>query len=81
MNIILAAYYPMILGCGYFIKNQYLWNRNTAAIMIAIYLGMAYLLLFTTFFSNLYDIVRYIMGVVFAVYGVFRGYRLFVGMK
>lgn len=50
-------------------------------IMIAIYLGMAYLLLFTTLFSNLYDIVRYVMGVVFAVYGVFRGYRLFVGMK
>jgi uncharacterized membrane protein (DUF485 family) len=50
-------------------------------IMIAIYLGMAYLLLFTSLFSNLYDIVRYIMGGVFAVYGVFRGYRLFVGMK
>ena len=49
--------------------------------MLIFYLGMAYLLLFTTFFSNLYDIVRYIMGVVFAVYGVFRGYRLFVGMK
>ena len=45
------------------------------------YLGMAYLLLFTSLFSNLYDIVRYIMGGVFAVYGVFRGYRLFVGMK
>ena len=49
--------------------------------MNAIYLGMAYLLLFTSLFSNLYDIVRYIMGGVFAVYGVFRGYRLFVGMK
>lgn len=56
-------------------------NVVLGMIMIAIYLGMAYLLLFTTFFSNLYDIVRYIMGVVFAVYGVFRGYRLFVGMK
>ena len=50
-------------------------------IMIAFYLGMSYLLLFTSLFSNLYDIVRYIMGGVFAVYGVFRGYRLFVGMK
>ena len=56
-------------------------NVVLGMIMIAIYLSMAYLLLFTTFFSNLYDIVRYIMGVVFAVYGVFRGYRLFVGMK
>lgn len=56
-------------------------NVVLGMIMIAIYLGMSYLLLFTTFFSNLHDIVRYIMGVVFAVYGVFRGYRLFVGMK
>lgn len=56
-------------------------NIVLGMIMIAIYLGMSYLLLFTTFFSNLHDIVRYIMGVVFALYGVFRGYRLFVGMK
>lgn len=56
-------------------------NIVLGMIMIAIYLGMSYLLLFTTFFSNLHDIVRYIMGVVFALYGIFRGYRLFVGMK
>ena len=56
-------------------------NIVLGMVMIAIYLGMAYLLLFTTFFSNLHDIVRYIMGVVFALYGIFRGYRLFVGMK
>ena len=56
-------------------------NRLGMNVVFGIYLGMAYLLLFTSLFSNLYDIVRYIMGGVFAVYGVFRGYRLFVGMK
>ena len=62
-------------------KHRLGMNVVFGMIMIAIYLGMAYLLLFTSLFSNLYDIVRYIMGGVFAVYGVFRGYRLFVGMK
>ena len=62
-------------------KNRLGMNVVFGMIMIAIYLGMAYLLLFSSFFSNFYDIVRYIMGGVFAVYGVFRGYRLFVGMK
>ncbi len=56
-------------------------NIVFGVIMIAIYLGMAYLLLFTPFFANLYDVVRYVMGGVFVVYGIFRGYRLFVGMK
>ena len=56
-------------------KNRLGMNVVFGMIMIAIYLGMAYLLLFTSLFSNLYDIVRYIMGGVFAVYGVFRGYR------
>ena len=62
-------------------KNRLGMNVVFGMIMIAIYLGMAYLLLFTSLFSNLYDIVRYIMDGVFAVYGAFRGYRLFVGMK
>ena len=62
-------------------KNRLGMNVVFRMNIIPIYLGMAYLLLFTSLFSNLYDIVRYIMGGVFAVYGVFRGYRLFVGMK
>ena len=62
-------------------KNRLGMNVVFGMIMIAIYLGMAHLRLFTSLLSNLYDIVRYIMGGVFAVYGVFRGYRLFVGMK
>ncbi len=55
-------------------------NVVLGIIMVAIYMGMAYLLLFTTLF-NLSDVMRYIMGGVFALYGLFRGYRLFVGMK
>ncbi len=55
-------------------------NVVLGIIMIAIYMSMAYLLLFTTLF-NLSDVMRYIMGCVFALYGIFRGYRLFVGMK
>ena len=62
-------------------KNRLGMNVVFGMIFIAIYLGMAFLLFFSSLFSNLYDIVRYIMGGVFAVYGVFRGYRLFVGMK
>ena len=56
-------------------KNRLGMNVVFGMIMIAIYLGMAYLLLFTSLFSNLYDIVRYIMGGVFAVYAVFISER------
>ena len=42
-------------------KNRLGMNVVFGMIMIAIYLGMAYLLLFTSLFSNLYDIVRYII--------------------
>ena len=38
-------------------KNRLGMNVVFGMIMIAIYLGMAYLLLFTSLFSNLYDIV------------------------
>ena len=53
-------------------KNRLGMNIVFGMIMIAIYLGMAYLLLFTSLFSTLYEKVRYIMRGVFAVYGVFR---------
>ncbi len=56
-------------------------NVLLGIMMIAIYLGMSYLLLATSLFSNLYDWVRYMMGAVFFVYGIFRGYRLFKGLR
>lgn len=52
-------------------------------IMIAIYLGMAYALLFTKFFEVTiqYEWMRYVFGTVFAVYGIWRGYRQFANMN
>ena len=47
-------------------------------IMVAVYMGMSFLLLFTTFFQGAMPVwVRYTMGVVFLGYGIFRGYRVY----
>jgi cytochrome c biogenesis protein CcdA len=47
-------------------------------IMVAVYMGMSFLLLFTTFFQGVMPAwARYLMGVVFFVYGIFRGYRVY----
>lgn len=47
-------------------------------IMVTIYMGMAFLLLFTNLFiGKMPEWVRYLMGVVFFVYGIFRGYRVY----
>ncbi|WP_455498581.1 hypothetical protein [Coprobacter sp.] len=44
--------------------------------MILIYFGMAYLLVFTPLFENTFsEIFRYSIGIVFAIYGIFRAYR------
>ena len=44
--------------------------------MILIYFGMAYLLIFTPLFENTFsEIFRYSIGIVFAIYGIFRAYR------
>ncbi len=51
-------------------------------IMVAIYLAMAYALLFTSLF--VYTVpswVRYLMGGVFFLYGIYRGYRVYKGSK
>lgn len=57
-----APIFAIIMGC----------------IMVLIYMGMAFLLLFTSlFFGKMPEWVRYLMGVVFFVYGVFRGYRVY----
>lgn len=54
----------------------------TGIIMTVIYLGMAFLLLFTTLFiGKVPEWVRYMMGVVFVVYGIFRGYRVYKGRR
>ena len=47
-------------------------------IMTAIYMGMSFLLLFTNLFvGKVPEWVRYMMGVVFFLYGIYRGYRVY----
>jgi len=54
----------------------------TGIIMVTIYLGMAFLLVFTTLFvGKVPEWVRYMMGVVFFLYGIYRGYRVYVSRK
>ena len=44
--------------------------------MILIYFGMAYLLIFTPLFENTFsELFRYSIGIVLAIYGIFRAYR------
>ena len=51
-------------------------------LMVAIYLAMAYALLFTPLFTHTVPSwVRYVMGVVFFLYGIYRGYRVYKGSK
>ncbi|MBR5002389.1 MAG: hypothetical protein IKY13_02620 [Bacteroidaceae bacterium] len=50
----------------------------SGVIMVAIYMGMAFLLVFTTLFvGKVPEWVRYMMGVVFFLYGIYRGYRVY----
>lgn len=47
------------------------------AMMIGVYIGMAYLIVFSSLFEKWFpDTVRYIVGVLLFIYGIFRGYRL-----
>jgi len=51
------------------------WRLLFGAIMVFIYLGMAAMLVFTDLF-NLDTVYRIIFAVLFFLYGLFRGYRL-----
>lgn len=54
----------------------------SGVIMVAIYMGMAFLLVFTTLFvGKMPEWVRYMMGVVFFLYGIYRGYRVYVSRR
>ena len=52
------------------------WRLLFGAIMVFIYLGMAAMLLFTDLFSFRWEILKVIFAVLFFLYGLFRGYRL-----
>ena len=46
--------------------------------MIIIYFGMGIALLFTDIFAwQMREVVRIILGALFVLYGIYRGYRLF----
>ncbi|MDH6308349.1 cytochrome c biogenesis protein CcdA [Dysgonomonas sp. PFB1-18] len=44
--------------------------------MVFFYLCISVLLVFTPVFDNVHMILRIIMGVLFFIYGLFRGYRM-----
>ena len=51
-------------------------QKPTKKINMGYIFGMAYLLIFTPLFENTFsEIFRYSIGIVFAIYGIFRAYR------
>lgn len=46
-----------------------------AAVMFVLYLGLAYMLVFTDLFNNFAPLTRYIFAAIFVVYAIFRAYR------
>lgn len=60
-------------------------NKSPAKIvysifMVIFYLTIAVLLVLTPIFDNVNIIMRIIMGVLFFLYGLFRGYRVWKGL-
>ncbi len=59
-----------------------LFRTITGIIMVAIYMGMAFLLVFTNLFAYTVPAwIRYMMGGVFFLYGIYRGYRVYTGRR
>lgn len=57
---------PIVINIGYLF----------GAIMLVVYFGMAYLLLFTDLFKEVFNpALRYSFGILFMLYGIFRAYR------
>lgn len=57
---------PVVINIGYLF----------GAIMLVVYFGMAYLLLLTDLFKEVFNpVLRYAFGFLFMIYGVFRAYR------
>lgn len=51
-------------------------------LIILIYFSMAYMLVFSKFFAEDFsEIVRYSLGGIFFVYGIYRSYRLYAGTQ
>lgn len=45
-------------------------------LMIVIYFGMSFLLVFTTLFVSMSLTIRLIFGAIFLIYGIFRAYHI-----
>lgn len=57
-------------------KNQGLnWKLIFGIFMVLIYLGMAAILVFSNVFA-IPETYRIIIGILFFIYGLFRGYRI-----
>lgn len=57
---------PIVINIGYLF----------GAIMLVVYFGMAYLLLLTDLFKEVFNpALRYAFGILFMLYGIFRAYR------
>ncbi len=58
-------------------KNAAKWSTVFGLFMIFIYFSMAYLTLCTNYFFWIQDWVRYGLGTIFIIYGIWRGFRYF----
>lgn len=46
-------------------------------LMVCVYIGMAYLMTFSSLFEQWFpSVIRYAVGTLLFLYGIFRGYRL-----
>jgi hypothetical protein len=63
--------------------DKFNWRFVFGALMVIIYFAISYMVLFTEAFKRgtLNDTVRIIFGVVLAVYGLWRAYRLWKDSK
>jgi len=51
---------------------KFIWG----ILMIVIYFGMSFLLVFTTLFVSMSLTIRLIFGAIFLIYGIFRAYYI-----
>lgn len=50
-------------------------------LMVIIYVGMFYMLVFTQLFAQYAPVIRYLFGCVFLAYGLFRGWKIISDRK
>lgn len=58
------------------LKEPFNFRLIWGILMVIIYLAMFYMLVFTNLFVNLSQTLRIIFGVIFLLYGLFRGWQV-----